>query len=88
MTKVKIRHGHPSRFYYNFSLTDLLKLSEILDFGLCNALQLGITVYNRSRTTILLHKIDSPKSHKVAECRDIRKIPYLCSKTLKLWCLP
>ena len=88
MTKVKIRGGPHPDFIAFLSLTDLLKLSEILEFGLCNALQLGITVYNRIRTTILLHKIDSPKSHKVAECRDIKKIPYLCSKTLEFWCLP
>ena len=65
MTKVKILYGSPSKFYCSFSLTDLLKLSEILDFGLCNALQLGITVNNRIRTTILYLKNRICKSHKV-----------------------
>ena len=78
MTKVKILSGHPSKFHVpNYQLTDLLKLSEKLDFDLCLAMPRSITVFNRIRTTILLYKKVTKKSQKVPGRQDIRKQPYL-----------
>ena len=80
MTKAKIPYGPPSKTLLSFSLTDLLKLSVKLNFGHCNAMQLGIAINIRIRTTILHYKIAFCKSHKVAQSQDIDKIPYLFSE--------
>ena len=48
----------------------------------------AISEYNRIRTTILLHKIETKKSQKVPGRQDVRKTPYLFSKILIFWGLP
>ena len=79
MTKIKNPYGSPSRFYCNFSLSDLQKLSNLSIFDPCRAMPRGIGYCNKIRSTILYNKNVVKQSQKVPEHHKVRKIPYLFS---------